>query len=231
MLSPGRRSPPRRPLRATRGTGRSDGPSGGPLRTGVRCGRPGRRGRGARSGPGRRRRPAGGTGSGRHGGRAGTRRSAGRSVRRPSAPSRVASVGIQGLVAVHGVGVVSKATAPRGPAVGTSSGGRPARPPSASANAPAETGAASRGASWSAGGGRDRPAVGQRGLRDRAASPGLSAATRKTWPPASEKPQTASLSGSTSAAGGVPDRGVPVGDLLPDTDDLARRPPLSPKRR
>jgi hypothetical protein len=55
-----------------------------------------------------------------------------------------------------------------------------------------------------------------------AASRRSRAATWKTWPPEAEKLRNASLTGSTSGEARERDRGLPVGELLPDAQDPAR---------
>lgn len=80
--------------------------------------------------------------------------------------------------------------------------------------------------------GSDRAAVDQWGLRDRAGQfrvvgrDAEEVAARER-----EAPDRDPVRVDVRQTGCVLDRGVPVGDLLVETDDLARRSPLSPNRR
>ena len=65
-----------------------------------------------------------------------------------------------------------------------------------------------------------------------AARCGLRAATRRTWPPESEKPQSEIRVGSDLREGPREvDGGLPVGELLADADDLPWGTAALPERR
>ncbi len=118
-------------------------------------------------------------------------------------------------------GVVSMATVPGRPASGTSRGSRPSRPPTASSRPRPVRRRNARRVVWRIAPGAAAGPSTSGVCAIAAARPGLRAATGKMWPPESEKPQIATLVGSTSGRVRANcDRGVPVGVLFADADDL-----------